>query len=345
MNRRLTALAALLVLLSSAASAQKSDAEYCAELTALANKFVSGGGGDGKSFPDLIAEVTREFGVRFPPDVEDQESRKLLALYATDLRPVPGIAGALRDASGGYALPFYGCMALQGIAAALVIALISFMEAMSSCKVIAIKTRTPWNENQELIGQGLAKIASAFSHSIPVSGSFSRSALNLSVNAATGLSSVISAACVLLTLLFFTPLLHHPDEARHHAEHDTQGEEAQQQDDQRQVPAGVEQEMQAHRRRVLDRAHCRRGSESVVLEDRAGRSEILVGTGSVRVTERAALIGVGRGAVVRLAGAVDAGAETRKGMARRRIDRERDGRVEHDKKRVRENPVHDELPC
>lgn len=32
----------------------------------------------------------------------------------------PGIAGALRDASGGYALPFYGCMALQGIAAALV---------------------------------------------------------------------------------------------------------------------------------------------------------------------------------------------------------------------------------
>ena len=112
-------------------------------------------------------------------------------------------------------MPSFGLPAFDGNAivmlmpAALVIALISFMEAMSSCKVIAIKTRTPWNENQELIGQGLAKIASALSHSIPVSGSFSRSALNLSVNAATGLSSVISAACVLLTLLFFTPLLHH----------------------------------------------------------------------------------------------------------------------------------------
>ena len=93
--------------------------------------------------------------------------------------------------------------------AGFVIALISFMEAMSSCKVIAIKTRTPWDENQELIGQGLAKIAAAFSHSIPVSGSFSRSALNLSANARTGLSSVFSAAFVLLTLLFFTPLLHH----------------------------------------------------------------------------------------------------------------------------------------
>src|SRR5258706_2566771 len=93
--------------------------------------------------------------------------------------------------------------------AGFVIALISFMEAMSSCKVIAIRTRTPWDENQELIGQGLAKIAAAFSQSIPVSGSFSRSALNLSVNAKTGMSSVFSALFVLLTLLFFTPLLHH----------------------------------------------------------------------------------------------------------------------------------------
>ena len=93
--------------------------------------------------------------------------------------------------------------------AGFVIALISFMEAMSSCKIIAIRTRTPWDENQELIGQGLAKIAAAFSHSIPVSGSFSRSALNLSVNAKTGMSSVFSALFVLLTLLFFTPLLHH----------------------------------------------------------------------------------------------------------------------------------------
>ena len=30
--------------------------EASAELTALANKFVSGGGGDGKSFPDLFTQ-------------------------------------------------------------------------------------------------------------------------------------------------------------------------------------------------------------------------------------------------------------------------------------------------
>jgi len=93
--------------------------------------------------------------------------------------------------------------------AAFIIALISFMEAMSSAKVIAIKTRQPWDENKELIAQGLAKIAAAFSHSMPVSGSFSRSALNLAANAKTGFSSIVSAIFVLLTLLFFTPLLYH----------------------------------------------------------------------------------------------------------------------------------------
>jgi SulP family sulfate permease len=43
---------------------------------------------------------------------------------------------------------------------------------------------------------------------MPVSGSFSRSALNLATGAATGMSSVFAAAAVLATLLFFTPYLH-----------------------------------------------------------------------------------------------------------------------------------------
>ena len=93
--------------------------------------------------------------------------------------------------------------------AGFIIALVSFMEAMSSSKVIANNTRESWDENKELIGQGLAKVAAAFCHSMPVSGSFSRSALNLAANARTGLSSVISAICVLITLLFLTPLLYH----------------------------------------------------------------------------------------------------------------------------------------
>jgi SulP family sulfate permease len=92
---------------------------------------------------------------------------------------------------------------------AVVIALVSFMEAMSSSKIIALKTRTEWNENQELVGQGLAKIAASFNHTMPVSGSFSRSALNLAADAKTGMSSIFTAIAVLITLLVLTPLLQH----------------------------------------------------------------------------------------------------------------------------------------
>jgi SulP family sulfate permease len=44
---------------------------------------------------------------------------------------------------------------------------------------------------------------------MPVSGSFSRSALNLSANAQSGWAGVVCAAMVLLTLMFFTTLLYH----------------------------------------------------------------------------------------------------------------------------------------
>ncbi len=109
-----------------------------------------------------------------------------------------------------FALPAWDFQAATSLlSAALVVALVSFMEAMSSCKVIAVKTQTPWNENQELIGQGLAKVVAAFCQALPVSGSFSRSAMNLASGARSGWSSLLSAALVVLALLFFTPWLVH----------------------------------------------------------------------------------------------------------------------------------------
>lgn len=131
--------------------------------------------------------------------------------YAIDYAGLGGtVVGVVPQGLHSLSIPpldWHATVAL--LPAGFVIALISFMEAMSSCKVIAIKTRQPWDENKELIGQGLAKVAAAFSQSMPVSGSFSRSALNLASDARTPLSSIISAIFVLLTLLFFTPLLFH----------------------------------------------------------------------------------------------------------------------------------------
>jgi len=95
------------------------------------------------------------------------------------------------------------------LSTALVITLVGFMEAVSIAKAIATRTRQRIDPNQELIGQGLSNIIGSLSQSFPVSGSFSRSAVNLSAGAVTGLSSVITGAIVLVTLLLFTALLYH----------------------------------------------------------------------------------------------------------------------------------------
>ena len=92
---------------------------------------------------------------------------------------------------------------------ALVIAFVGFIEANTIAKAIAAKTRQRLNVNQELIGQGLANIAGSFSQSYPVSGSFARSALNFSMNARTGMSSIFAGIVIMLVLLYFTPLLYH----------------------------------------------------------------------------------------------------------------------------------------
>lgn len=134
-----------------------------------------------------------------------------LASYLIGYETLGGrVVGAMPRGMPSFSVPSFDLAVVSALLpAAFLIALISFMEAMSSCKVIAIKTRTAWDDNRELIGQGLAKIAASFSQAIPVSGSFSRSALNLAAGAKTGMSSIFAAVLVLLTLLFFTPLLYH----------------------------------------------------------------------------------------------------------------------------------------
>jgi sulfate permease, SulP family len=99
------------------------------------------------------------------------------------------------------------------ITSAFIIALVGFTEAIAIAKAMAAKTGQRLDPNQELVGQGLANIVGSISQAYPVSGSFSRSAVNLTSGARTGLSSVITALVVLLALLFLTPLLYHLPQA------------------------------------------------------------------------------------------------------------------------------------
>ena len=104
-------------------------------------------------------------------------------------------------------------LVLALLPAALVMALIGFMEATSISKAIATSTGERVEANKELIGQGLANIAGSFFSAFTVSGSFSRSAVAARSGAKTGLFAIVSAFAVVLVLLFFTEYLYHLPQA------------------------------------------------------------------------------------------------------------------------------------
>ncbi len=92
---------------------------------------------------------------------------------------------------------------------AIIIALLSFVEAFSIAKAIASETRHRLSADQEMVGKGLANIAAGLSQGYAVSGSFSRSAVAFAAGAKTGFAAIVSGIVVGLTLLYFTPLLYH----------------------------------------------------------------------------------------------------------------------------------------
>ncbi len=104
-------------------------------------------------------------------------------------------------------------VALQLFSTAAIISVIGFMEAISIAKAMAARTRQKLDANQELLGQGLGNISSALFQGYAVSGSFSRSAVNINSGAVTGFSAVVTGVVVGITLLFLTPLLYHLPQA------------------------------------------------------------------------------------------------------------------------------------
>ncbi len=92
------------------------------------------------------------------------------------------------------------------IGPAVVIAMVSFAETYSVGKAISSQTKQKLDVDQEFIGQGLANLIGSFFQAYPVSGSFSRTAINFASGAKTGISSAISSLTVIISLLFLTPL-------------------------------------------------------------------------------------------------------------------------------------------
>ncbi len=124
------------------------------------------------------------------------------------------IVGEIPKGLPGLTIPVFDMDIITQLAtSAVIISLIGFMEAISIAKAMAARTRQRLDANQELLGQGLSNLASGLFNGYAVSGSFSRSAVNINAGAITGFSSIVTGLVVGITLLFLTPLLYHLPQA------------------------------------------------------------------------------------------------------------------------------------
>jgi SulP family sulfate permease len=90
--------------------------------------------------------------------------------------------------------------------AALAIAILGLMEAISIAQTIADQTRQRLNINSEFVGQGLANLSASLFSGYPCSGSFTRSAVNFRSGAKTPMSGIVSGIAVAAAVLLAGPL-------------------------------------------------------------------------------------------------------------------------------------------
>ncbi|HBQ58444.1 MAG TPA: sodium-independent anion transporter, partial [Balneolaceae bacterium] len=89
---------------------------------------------------------------------------------------------------------------------AITLALIQFMTIASLSKSFARKHGYTVNPNQELLAIGSSNVIGSFFQSLPVSSSFTRSAIAEQSGCETSVNNIFAGILILFTLLFLTPL-------------------------------------------------------------------------------------------------------------------------------------------
>jgi sulfate permease, SulP family len=118
--------------------------------------------------------------------------------------PVVGALPQQLPAFGVPALGFREAELLLGGAFAL--ATVGTIETVSIGRALALQTNARIRANQEILAQGIASCAGAFFQNVAGSGSFTRTALNLSAGGQTRFASLVSAGFVAGMVLLLAPL-------------------------------------------------------------------------------------------------------------------------------------------
>ncbi|OLS60286.1 SulP family inorganic anion transporter [Pseudomonas putida] len=135
-----------------------------------------------------------------------------LAAWVFDLEAGHGVkvTGSLPQGLPAFVFPLIDAVDIQAVlVGGFAVALVSFADTSVLSRTYAAKTRTPVDANQEMIGLGMANLATGLFQGIPVSSSSSRTPVAEAAGARTQLAGVFGALGVALLLLFGPDLLRH----------------------------------------------------------------------------------------------------------------------------------------
>ncbi|HWK41008.1 MAG TPA: sulfate permease [Croceibacterium sp.] len=125
--------------------------------------------------------------------------------------PVDTIGSRFPDIPAGLPVPHIPSITLAKIQAvmpsAFIIAFLAGIEALLSAVVADGMAGTRHRPNQELVGQGVANIASSLFGGLPATGALARTATNIKAGARSPLSGMFHAAFLLIFILFATDLM------------------------------------------------------------------------------------------------------------------------------------------
>lgn len=158
----------------------------------------------------VVLYLLKKKWLRFPQPIVCVVAGTLI-VYALDLSRL-GVAtvGAVPRGLPSPAIPSVDVDLVRALLpAALAIFFVGYMESISVAKYVAARNGYQVRPNRELIGLGMADLAAALFGGYPVTGGFSRTAVNNQAGARIRLASIITAVVVMLTLVLLTGLFYH----------------------------------------------------------------------------------------------------------------------------------------
>lgn len=127
----------------------------------------------------------------------------ILGAGATGIRTLGALPGALPPLSW----PDFSPATLASLSGpALGVTILAVTQALAIVRAIALRSGQRIDNNQELIGQGLSNIASAFFSGYPTSASVNRCGINYEAGARTPVSAILASVILVLLLAVLAPL-------------------------------------------------------------------------------------------------------------------------------------------